>query len=186
MWDRRKEGTRHLEIPRRAIQGSNSSKVPEPWHEKERDPHQCYGYRTWGHFVQDCLGQEAPLETAPSTSKKARPCHYLTTCWAYSNADAPWIPVHVCQQDAAAKLDSGSTITPMRSKLATGPMGPSIAVWCVHGDTRSYPTAHVRILTPRGQCTVRVGVVSNLPREQSVISRSHACAGGTFGVRENI
>ncbi|XP_061097667.1 uncharacterized protein LOC133128296 [Conger conger] len=129
---------------------------------RRRETRRCFACGREGHLSRDCPGREESMATAPETG---RPCHYLTTCWAHKGTAAPRLPVRIGGQDAEALLDSGSAITLVRPTLAGGRRGEDIAVTCIHGDVRSYPTAEVTIITPRGQFTGRVGVVESLPVE---------------------
>ena len=51
----------------------------------------------------------------------------------------------------------------VRRQFAGVAWGEEISVSCIHGDTRKYPTSEVQVITPRGQFTMRVGVVEQLP-----------------------
>ena len=132
----------------------------EPARKPSREEQKCYGCGRRGHWAQDCPGERITMGTA---TEPPAPCHYLTTCWAHEPSQAPQFPVRIAGQDTAATLDSGSAITLVRADLAPAPEGKGIAVACVHGDTREYPTTNVQIITPRGSCRLQVGVVKNLP-----------------------
>ena len=69
----------------------------------------------------------------------------------------------VAEWDTVAMLDSGSAITLVRPELVGEVWGEEITVACIHGDTRRYPPTVVQVITPRGCCQIRAGVVENLP-----------------------
>ncbi|XP_061102960.1 uncharacterized protein LOC133131605 [Conger conger] len=127
---------------------------------RRREMRRCFSCGQEGHLSRDCPGREESMATAPESG---RPCHYLTTCWAHQGTAAPRLPIRIGGQDAEALLDSGSAITLVRPTLAGESRSETIAVTCIHGDVRHYPTAEVTITTPRGQFTGKVGVVENLP-----------------------
>ena len=89
--------------------------------------------------------------TAQTTTglERTYPSHYITTCWAHEEMEAPQIPVQVDGRDAAATLDSGSAITMARPSLMDARALDDVAI---HGDTKHYPTADVKLITTRGRC----------------------------------
>lgn len=127
------------------------------------DFRRCYGCGRLGHLVQDCPANNVHMETAVSTTENPRTCHSLTKCWTQDGAEAPKIPVRVSSVDTVATLDSGSAITLVRPELAEGLRVEEVEVARVHGETRKYPTSEVTLITPRGRCRIRVGVVAGLP-----------------------
>lgn len=92
-----------------------------------------------------------------STSESRFPCHFLTTCWAHEGTAAPKVPVKIGGKDTEALIDSGSMVTLVRPEFAGLIRGEEISVSCIHGDTRNYPTAELRMVTPWGQFRVRAG-----------------------------
>lgn len=103
------------------------------------------------------------MPTAGSTDSKGLPCHHLTTCWAHEGAPAPKFPVKIAGKDTEALLDSGSMVSLVRPQFASAPWGDEVAVSCIHGDTRKYPTSKINVITPGGRFTLQVGVVEQLP-----------------------
>ncbi|XP_061106590.1 uncharacterized protein LOC133134426 [Conger conger] len=130
---------------------------------RPRPEWRCYNCGEAGHLARCCPGKEVSMPTASGGSSPPHPCLYLTTCWAHQSTEAPRFPVRVGGQDTEAVLDSGSAITLLRPDFAGEQRGEEVAVECIHGDTRKYPTVWVDLITPRGTHTVRAGVVPNLP-----------------------
>lgn len=86
------------------------------------------------------------------------------TCWEES--PAPTFPTKVDGRDAEALLDTGNTVSLIQPQLVgehnRTPENP-VAVSCIHGDTKEYPTAVVKLTTPQGNCQLQVGLVPNIP-----------------------
>ena len=128
-----------------------------------QDRRKCFTCGQEGHLAWNCPGNDVLMPTAGSSDPQQKTGSYLTTCWAHEGARAPKLPVRIGDQDAEALLDSGSAVTLLRPGLATGPRGAPIPVSCVHGDSRNYPTTHIKVQTTRGTFEVLAGVVDNLP-----------------------
>ena len=88
------------------------------------------------------------MESAGTNRDGPRACHYLATCWAHENTNAPRIPVRVAGKDTKATIDSGSTITLVRPELAETARRGEVDVACVHGNTRRYPTTEIQYAHP--------------------------------------
>ncbi|XP_034064089.1 uncharacterized protein LOC117541099 [Gymnodraco acuticeps] len=74
------------------------------------------------------------------------------------------IPVKVNGKDAEALVDSGSVVSLIQPHLLDHlPSKETVAVSCVHGDTKLYPTCLVHLTTVKGSCELKVGVVPSLP-----------------------
>ena len=100
------------------------------------------------------------------TQTPEKPCGLLTVCWGQTADSTPVTPVKVNGRDASALLDSGSAVTLARPEYARGPHLPNkVAVTCIHGETRQYPTAHVEVQTTKGVFQGTVGLVPDLPVE---------------------
>lgn len=150
--------------PRGGIQessGTRWTRLPQRTNPPAQD-RRCFICGREGHFAKDCPERDVSMPTADNTSSTF-PCGYLTTGWAEANESAPRFPVKVMGQDAEALLDSGSVITLVRPELVEEPNGEPVVVACIHGDTKSYPTSQVKIQSPRGTVSTRVGIVPGLP-----------------------
>ena len=123
----------------------------------------CFSCGREGHLARECPDRDEPMPTAGSTDNKGLYCHHLTTCWAHEGAPAPRFPVKIAGRDTEALLDSGSMVSLVRPQFASAPWGEEMAVSCIHGDTRKYPTSEIQVITPRGRFTLQVGVVEQLP-----------------------
>uniref|UniRef100_A0AAQ4RCG2 CCHC-type domain-containing protein n=1 Tax=Gasterosteus aculeatus aculeatus TaxID=481459 RepID=A0AAQ4RCG2_GASAC len=123
----------------------------------------CFSCGREGHLARECPDRDEPMPTAGSTDSKGLPCHHLTTCWAHEGAPAPKFPVKIAGKDTEALLDSGSMVSLVRPQFASAPWGDEVAVSCIHGDTRKYPTSKINVITPGGRFTLQVGVVEQLP-----------------------
>ena len=128
-----------------------------------RDRRRCFTCGQEGHLSWSCPGNDESMPTEGPPMSQPKGGSYLTTCWAHRGTEAPRLPVRILGRDAEALLDSGSHVTLLRPDLANGTPGPSIPVSCVHGETRTYPTTHVKVQTTRGAFEVWAGVVENLP-----------------------
>ncbi|KAK0131378.1 hypothetical protein N1851_033921 [Merluccius polli] len=96
------------------------------------------------------LGDVA-MPTVSSDSTPRKPCGLLTVCWGQTDGPSAVTPVRLNGQDASALLDSGSAVTLVRPEYAPGPLLPGkLAVTCIHGETRQYPTASISVQTTKG------------------------------------
>ncbi|KAK5907136.1 hypothetical protein CesoFtcFv8_005016 [Champsocephalus esox] len=97
-------------------------------------------------------------------SSGASPCHLLDSCWVQESSLAQMIPVKVNGKDAEALVDSGSVVSLIQPHLLDhSPSEETVAVSCVHGDTKLYPTCLIHLTTVKGSCELKVGVVPSLP-----------------------
>ncbi|KAK9542078.1 hypothetical protein VZT92_002073 [Zoarces viviparus] len=102
------------------------------------------------------------MPTADSSG--GRPCHLLASCWVQETSPAHMIPVKVDGRDAEALVDSGSVVSLVQPHLLEPSRpGEMVPVSCVHGDTKEYPTAVIKLTTVKGSCQLKVGVVPSLP-----------------------
>ena len=106
------------------------------------------------------------MPSASSDQSLRKPCGLLSSCWGRPSDTAPVTPVRLNGRDASALLDSGSAVTLARPEYAPGPHLPEkVAVTCIHGETRQYPTAHLEVQTTKGVFRGKVGLVDGLPVE---------------------
>ena len=127
----------------------------------------CYTCGDPGHLSWACPHRpDVSMPSASSDPNPRKPCGLLTVCWGQTADSTPVTPVKVNGRDASALLDSGSAVTLARPEYARGPLLPNkVAVTCIHGETRQYPTAHVEVQTTKGVFQGTVGLVPDLPVE---------------------
>ena len=127
----------------------------------------CYTCGDPGHLSWACPHRpDVSMPSASSDPNPRKPCGLLTVCWGQTADSTPVTPVKVNGRDASALLDSGSAVTLARPEYARGPHLPNkVAVTCIHGETRQYPTAHVEVQTTKGVFQGTVGLVPDLPVE---------------------
>jgi hypothetical protein len=80
---------------------------------------------------------------------------YVRRCWAHTETAPLMVPVRIDGINTSALQDSGSMVTLVHPQWLTRegkeePGDEEVTVSCVHRDTKRYPTAPVRITTPKG------------------------------------
>ncbi|KAK0132837.1 hypothetical protein N1851_032052 [Merluccius polli] len=131
------------------------------------EPRRCFSCGEVGHLSWGCPHrQDVAMPTASSDSNPRKPCGLLTVCWGQTEGPSAVTPVRLNGRDASALLDSGSAVTLARPEYAPGPLLPGkLAVTCIHGETRQYPTASISMQTTKGVFQGMVGLVPELPVE---------------------
>ncbi|XP_045904363.1 uncharacterized protein LOC123970382 [Micropterus dolomieu] len=127
------------------------------------EAHQCFHCGEWGHISWQCEKSDEKMPTAESASS---PHVHFAAFLGEGEDQWPTCPVIVNHWDVEVLLDSGSSHTLVQEAvLEEPPLGQnhSIPVVCVHGETREYPTAVVKLTTTKGAFAVEVGVVKTLP-----------------------
>ena len=127
------------------------------------EPRQCYRCGELGHISWQC---EKPDESMP-TAESASPQQTHFAAFLGESCDRrPTCPVTINKCDVEALLDSGSARTLVHESVlgsSSLTQSESVPVVCVHGDTRQYPTARVKLTTTRGSFDTEVGVIKTLP-----------------------
>ena len=127
------------------------------------EPRQCFRCGKVGHISWQCDKPDEPMPTAASSNSQQA---NFAALLGESVDCRPTCPVTVNQCEVEALLDSGSARTLVQeSVLEASPLAQSehVPVVCVHGDTREYPTARVRLKTTKGTFNIEVGVIKSLP-----------------------
>ncbi|KAI7814153.1 putative somatostatin-1-like [Triplophysa rosa] len=89
-----------------------------------------------------------------------------------TNFPAMACPVTINSQDVETFLYSGSMVTLIHKSLVTPAeisQENTMSVSCVHGDTQTYPTAALTLITTKGKCEFRLvqkqGMIQRRPRQ---------------------
>ncbi|XP_073727643.1 uncharacterized protein [Misgurnus anguillicaudatus] len=145
-------------------QGKRSSQQDLPVESPLYKPRTCYKCGEVGHISWQCNQTDEPMPTAESSSGLKN--NLFAALLGNSVFQAMTCPVSVNSQDVEALLDSGSMITLVHQSLVNPKqvsLENPIPVSCVHGDTCTYPTSAVTLVTTRGKYEIRAGVVGSLP-----------------------
>lgn len=93
-----------------------------------------------------------------------RPCNLLMTCWAAESGPFPITRVRANGKDTMTLLSLGSIVTLIRPDFAqSSPLTDTVAITCIHSETKDYITTLLHLQTTKGQNTGPMGVVPNLP-----------------------
>eukprot|EP00063_Salmo_salar_P045966 XP_014020801.1 PREDICTED: uncharacterized protein LOC106582338 [Salmo salar] len=104
-----------------------------------------------------------PLASASEVAN-GRPCGLLMACWPRDSGPSPVTPVRANGKDTTALVDSGIMVTLVRPDVAqSSNLAETVAIMCIHGETKDYPTTLFHLQTTKGQHIGPVGVVPNLP-----------------------
>ncbi|RXM97541.1 hypothetical protein EOD39_14290 [Acipenser ruthenus] len=116
-----------------------------------RDTRKCYICEEQGHLSWSCPVKDEPMQTEPAPTKQCN----ITTVLVREPGQGPHLsPVRIQNQEVNALLDSGSMVTLITPEYAPKALNPScrpMAITCIHGDTKAYPTAQVEITTQEGR-----------------------------------
>lgn len=160
-WVRQKETKPDSPPSSSQRRGFNPSGQPSGFLKPES--RQCYHCGEVGHISWQCDKSDEPMPTAGSTSN---PQVHLAALLVEKGDHRPTCLVTVNRCDVEALLDSGSARTLVQEVVLEAShlaQGEPVPVVCVHGDTREYPTALVRLKTTKGSFDVEVGVIKTLP-----------------------
>ena len=153
------------------------------------DSRKCYECGEPGHIAWTCPSRDVSMPSASAGElTTGRPCRLLTVCWGEESGPSPVTPVKANGRDTTAMLDSGSMVTLIRPDFARSPsLRDTVAVTCIHGETKNYPTTLLHLQTTKGKYTGPVGVVPNLPvpvligRDSPLFSKLWASLAGEGG-----
>ncbi|XP_078511546.1 uncharacterized protein LOC144770692 [Lissotriton helveticus] len=130
---------------------------------------QCYNCGGYGHIARVCPQKDEPMEIGLVQN-------YV--CATPGGKPPPFrCPVYVDGHPLLALADTGCRQSVLRPQdLPTPPRPPTgtVAIQCVHGDTKKYPTTQVRVRHPADPGTeLTVGLIPNLP-EQVILGSDYA------------
>ncbi|XP_064195362.1 uncharacterized protein LOC135256967 [Anguilla rostrata] len=155
------------------------------------DGRKCYECGEPGHIAWSCPNRDVQMPSASASEvATGRPCGLLMTCWAEESSPTPVTPVRANGKDTTALLDSGSMVTLICPDYAQS-LNPTdtVAITCIHGETKNYPTTLLHLQTTKGQHTGPAGVVPNLPvligRDSPMFRPLWASMSGDVGRRGN-
>jgi hypothetical protein len=84
-------------------------------------------------------------------------------CWAEESGPSPVTPVRANRKYTMALVDSRCMGTLICPDFAQSPnLTDTVAITCIHDETKDYPTTLLHLQTTKGQHTGPVGVVPKL------------------------
>ncbi|XP_078501046.1 uncharacterized protein LOC144755728 [Lissotriton helveticus] len=130
---------------------------------------QCYHCGGYGHIARVCPQKDEPMEVGLARNFVCLP-----------NEPSPprfHCPVRIEGHPVLALADTGCRQSVLRPQELPNPVGPvtgTVAIQCVHGDTKLYPTARVRVQHPTDPgTTLTVALIPTLP-EQIILGSDYS------------
>ncbi|KAL1252613.1 hypothetical protein QQF64_017306 [Cirrhinus molitorella] len=142
----------------------NSSPYEQQKASSDYSPRTCYKCGVLGHIFWQCDKPDEPMPAADSSGSQQT--NLFAALMGATNFPAMACPVTINSQDVEALLDSRSMITLVHKSLvnpAEISQEDTIPVSCVYGDTQKYSTTALTLITTKGKCDVKAGVVDMLP-----------------------
>ncbi|XP_078533942.1 uncharacterized protein LOC144820212 [Lissotriton helveticus] len=130
---------------------------------------QCYHCGGFGHIARVCPQKEEPMDIGMARNY---------ACLTADNTPPPFrCPVRIDGHGMMALADTGCRQSVLRPQELPHPVGPvtgNVAITCVHGDTKSYPTTQVHVQNPTDKGSLlTVGLIPNLP-EQAILGSDYS------------